>query len=122
MLFAILAACDSKKTEETATTIPPTANQTAPTAIETQAVPPSEAVVTIQNFAFNPDSLTISVGTTVRFVNEDSTTHTVTADDGAFDAGRLSNGQEFTFTFEQAGTYAYHCNIHRSMTGTIIVQ
>jgi plastocyanin len=77
-------------------------------------------VLVNQNFAFS-GLLTIPGGTTFTSLTRIDYAH-VTADDGAFDAGRLSNGQEFTFTFEQAGTYAYHCNIHRSMTGTITVQ
>jgi ribose transport system substrate-binding protein len=92
-----------------------------------QAAAPSEVVVTIQNFAFDPTPLTIPVGTTVRFVNKDSTAHSVTADDGSFDSGTLANGQEFTFKFDTAGTYPYYCKFHggkggQGMSGTITVQ
>ena len=93
----------------------------------TQTTAPSEVVVTIQNFAFDPQSLTIPVGTTVRFVNKDSAEHTVTADDGSFDSGTLSSGQEFTFKFDKAGTYPYYCKFHggkggQGMSGTITVK
>jgi plastocyanin len=62
------------------------------------------------------------VGTTVTWTNNDSVTHTVTADAGAFDSGALSPGHTYSFTFRTSGTYSYHCSIHRSMTATIIVQ
>jgi plastocyanin len=61
------------------------------------------------------------VGTKVTWTNNDSLTHTVTADGGAF-SQVVPSGGTFSFTFTKAGTYSYHCAIHRSMTATIIVQ
>lgn len=78
--------------------------------------------VYVQNFAFNPNSLTVKVGTTVTWVNKDSTTHTVISDNGAFTSGDLSPGSNYTYTFNNTGTYPYHCSIHPSMTGTVTVQ
>jgi len=78
--------------------------------------------VTIKDFKFAPDSLTVSAGTTVTWTNQDSTQHTVTADDGSFDSGPLAQGGTFTHTFETAGTFSYHCNIHPNMKATITVQ
>ena len=80
------------------------------------------ASVSIANFSFTPATLSVSVGTTVTWTNNDSVTHTVTADQGAFDSNNLSPGNTFSFTFSQAGTYPYHCKIHPSMMGTIQVQ
>jgi plastocyanin len=77
--------------------------------------------VNIANFAFAPDSRSVRVGDSVKWTNKDGATHTVTADDGAFDSGNLAGGKSFSFTFDEAGTYAYHCNIHRRMTGTVTV-
>jgi plastocyanin len=77
--------------------------------------------VKIANFAFDPPSLTISVGTTVKWTNEDSAQHTATADDGSFDSGQLSKGQSFTFTFTKEGTFTYKCADHANMKATIIV-
>jgi plastocyanin len=74
------------------------------------------------NFAFSPATLTVKTGTKVSWTNKDTVTHTVTADQGAFNSGLLSPGNSFSFTFTQAGTYSYHCNIHHSMMATIIVQ
>ncbi len=125
LLIVVLVACSSKSKTKTAS---PTA--TAPAAPEatlvpgatpaptTQASNSSEVVVTIQNFAFSPNPLTIQVGTTVRFVNNDSAAHTATADDGSFDSGTLDNGQEFTFKFDKAGTYPYYCKFHGGKGGT----
>src|SRR5215212_5397318 len=77
--------------------------------------------VSIKDVAFNPSNTTIAPGTTVTWVNNDQTAHTVTANDGAFDSGTLQPGQSYSFAFDKAGTYAYHCNIHPDMTATITV-
>ena len=78
--------------------------------------------VTIQDFKFSPNTLTVPVGTTVTWTNADSTQHTVTADDGSFDSGPLDPGATFSQTFTTAGTFTYHCNIHSNMTATVTVQ
>jgi plastocyanin len=57
----------------------------------------------------------------VTWSNEDSVGHTVTANGGAFGSGTIAPGTSFTRTFATAGTFAYHCSIHPSMTGTITV-
>jgi plastocyanin len=77
---------------------------------------------TIVDFGFQPSPLTIRAGTTVTWTNTGSAPHTATADDGSFDSGTLSSGSTFSQPFTKAGTYAYHCKIHSSMTGTVIVQ
>ena len=78
--------------------------------------------MSIASFSFQPAALTVSVGTTVTWTNNDSASHTVTADDGSFKSGTLGKGETFSQTFATAGTFAYHCAIHSSMTGTITVQ
>ncbi|HEY5436023.1 MAG TPA: plastocyanin/azurin family copper-binding protein [Candidatus Limnocylindrales bacterium] len=77
--------------------------------------------MSIANFAFAPASVTVAVGTTVTWTNTDSAGHTVTADDGSFKSDKLGTGTTFSQTFTKAGTFAYHCSIHSSMTGTITV-
>jgi plastocyanin len=77
--------------------------------------------ITIQNFAFAPATITVPVGTKVTWTNMDSATHTVTSDTGAFDSKNLANGASFSFTFTQAGSYAYHCAIHARMVASIVV-
>jgi plastocyanin len=81
-----------------------------------------ENLVSIVDFNFQPSSITVSVGTTVTWHNMGSVTHTVTSTSGLFNSGNISPGGTFPFTFENAGTYTYHCSIHTSMTGTVIVQ
>jgi plastocyanin len=77
--------------------------------------------VAIVDFAFNPTSVTVKAGTTVNWMNNGSTTHTVTADDGSFDSGNLNGGASFSHTFASAGTFSYHCSIHSSMKATVTV-
>lgn len=79
--------------------------------------------VTIQNFAFTPQTITVAKGTTVRWTNNDSAAHTVTETDGKTgpDSPSLEQGASYSFTYQQAGTYQYHCAFHASMTGTVVV-
>ena len=77
--------------------------------------------VTIVNMAFQPAALIIAAGDTVVFANQDNAPHTATDDAGAFDTGRLAKGSSASLTFPSSGTFAYHCDIHRRMTGTITV-
>ena len=78
--------------------------------------------VTIADFAFDPGDLTVSVGDTVTWTNDDDTEHTVTSDDDAFDSGDIAGGDTFEQTFDEAGEFAYHCSIHSQMSGTLTVE
>ncbi|MDB5170423.1 MAG: plastocyanin [Candidatus Saccharibacteria bacterium] len=83
----------------------------------------STSNVTIQNSAYSPTSVTVEKGTTVTWTNRDSTPHTVTADSGSGpNSGQLKNGQSYSYTFAQAGTFAYHCTLHPQMKATAIVK
>src|SRR5436190_23659837 len=97
--------------------------QTCALPISTTQPPPqpAEAALTIQGFAFSPNPLNIHPGTKVTATNKDGTNHTWTSDTGAWNSGSLSQNQSFSFTFNQAGTFTYHCSIHASMTGTVNV-
>ena len=77
--------------------------------------------VTIQGLTFNPATVTISVGDTVTWINQDSVTHTSTSDTAVWDSGLLSQEMSFSFTFTTAGTFAYHCTVHTFMHGSITV-
>jgi plastocyanin len=83
------------------------------------AAAPSIAEVSITNFAFMPESTTVKKDATVTWTNEDSAAHTVVS--SVFDSPSLGKGQTFSHTFDTAGTYSYHCSIHPSMQGTVIV-
>jgi len=82
----------------------------------------STVSVSIQNFSFSPNSITVVVGVnnTVIWTNHDSVTHVVTADDSSF-SQTLSPGESYTHTFTTAGETAYHCSIHTSMKGSVKV-
>ena len=88
----------------------------------TSSQPVSGNSINIVNFTFNPGTLTVNVGTTVTWTNNDSTTHRPVSDSGVFDGGNLAPNSIFSFTFNTAGTFPYHCSIHPSMTGTVIVK
>ena len=77
--------------------------------------------VTMANFAFSPATLNVPVGTTVTWTNNDGTTHTVTSDTGVFNSGDISPNATFSYTFNNTGTFTYHCSIHPYMQGTVIV-
>ncbi len=72
--------------------------------------------VAIEGFAFTPASFQVKPGDTVIFVNADSAPHTATADDGAFDTGRIDPGQSAEVTIP-AGSHPYHCQFHPGMKG-----
>lgn len=80
--------------------------------------------VRIVDFAFNPKTITVPVGTTVRWTNTGNAPHTVTSTNSprAFDSGTLNPGDSFEFTFNTPGQFPYFCSIHPSMTGMVIVQ
>ena len=77
--------------------------------------------VTIQSYTFTPADISIKVGDTVTWTNLDTVAHNVVADDSSWSSGQLNKGDKFSFTFSQAGTYAYHCGVHPNMTGKVIV-
>lgn len=83
---------------------------------------PATVAVSIENYAFQPDPLTIAVGTTVRWTNRDEVLHTVVSNDKLFSSPELQANQHFEFTFKKAGTFAYFCTLHPEMKGKVIVQ
>jgi plastocyanin len=121
---AILAACGGSKATNTpvpATTAPPAAPAASSSAAPASA-PAGANSVSIASFAFAPPSITVAPGQTVTWTNKDTTTHTVTEDKGAWDSKNLAAGATFQQKFDQAGTFTYHCNIHSSMKGTVVVK
>jgi plastocyanin len=80
------------------------------------------AQVVLKNLAFDPATVTIKAGESVTWTNQDAMNHTVVADKGEFKSSDLGQGATFTFKFDKAGTYAYHCSIHPSMKATVVVQ
>jgi len=123
-----LAACgsDDSSTETTTTTTSEGAAGTPSEGGSTNAPARSgEAVrsakVEIADFAYAPATVTIQAGGKVIWLNRDSTEHTATLDDGSFSTGNLAEGKLRSESFKTAGTYAYHCEIHPEMKGTVEV-
>ncbi len=82
-----------------------------------------EERIEMAELAFTPDTLTVASGATVVWANADETlSHTSTSDDDLWSSGNLAVGDEFSHTFDEAGTFAYFCEIHPTMRGTIVVE
>lgn len=81
-----------------------------------------ETGVAIDNFSFSPATVTVAVGTTVRWTNRDDIPHTVVSEDKTFKSKALDTDDQFTYTFTKAGTYSYFCSLHPKMTGKVVVQ
>jgi plastocyanin len=114
VLAAVAVACGS--------TSPTTTAGVSTTGGVSTTAGQSEAQVTIKGFAFDPATVTIKVGESMVWTNEDSANHTVVGDRGEFQSGDLAKGDTFAFAFATAGTYSYHCGVHPGMKGTVIVQ
>jgi plastocyanin len=115
----VVTGCGSSSSSTATTTAATTAATTPVTTAVTTAT--GAASVTIQQIAFHPSTLNVKTGDTVTWhFNDNGVLHTVTADDGSFDSGQHGSG-EFTHTFDHAGTFKYHCSIHATMTGSIVV-
>jgi plastocyanin len=104
--LAILVSCSKGSSMNSGNNNPPVATNT----------------VNIVNMAFAPGVITVSAGTTVTWTNNDNMAHTVTADDNSFDSGSIGMGSTFSKIFSTPGTYPYHCIIHSTMNGTVVVK
>ncbi len=113
----IVAACSgASATPSAALTAAPSAEPSA-----SSGGSGGEEAVTIKGFTFAPAALSVKVGTTVTWTNQDGATHTVTFDVGDDTSGDLGNGGTYSETFATAGTFPYHCAIHPSMKATVTV-
>lgn len=102
---------------------PPTTNTTPTPSTDTQS---GAAAITIDNFSFDPKSLTVKKGTTVTWKNNDSVNHTVTPDAGDVTedfkgSESLATGDTYSVTFNATGTYSYHCTPHPQMKASVTV-
>ncbi|HHC09150.1 MAG TPA: hypothetical protein ENK55_10610 [Actinobacteria bacterium] len=111
-----LAAC-SGGSEPTTTAGSPTSEATStPSAGE-------GTTISIEDFAFHPADLTVPVGTTIEWRNDEGgVAHTATSDEGTWDSGTLQPGDTYALTLDTPGTFTYFCSIHPSMTGSITVE
>jgi amicyanin len=78
--------------------------------------------VAIDNFTFNPQTLTVKAGTTVTWTNKDDIPHAIAAVGKQFKSRVMDTDNNYSFTFTTPGTYAYFCSLHPHMTGTIVVE
>ena len=94
----------------------------SPTAPTSPTVLPN--TVQMSGSAFSPASITVTVGTTITWKNNDGYAHTATSDTGVWDTGNIAAGASATTTFNTPGTFPYHCTYHvaMGMKGTVIVK
>lgn len=126
LVYYFLFAGKGEYNYDTSNTASETQPQTQDTSLQNNAATgepaiPQSTSVTISNFAFSPKQISVKVGTTVTWTNEDSVAHTVTSDDGFFESGTLNTGDTYSYVFSTPGTYSYYCRPHPSMTATIVV-
>lgn len=127
-----LAACGDSGSDSTATdaeTAPPASAETTETTqgdtTESEAAPSGEAKksekVDIIEFTYQPDPVMVQTGGKVIWQNQDAAPHTATADDESWDTGTIEKGKIGSETFKETGTFAYFCEIHPDMRGTVEV-
>jgi plastocyanin len=79
--------------------------------------------VSIDNFTFTPQTLTVKAGTEVTWTNRDDIPHGIASENNAFAKSKaLDTDDSYSFTFAAPGTYKYFCYVHPHMTGTIVVE
>jgi plastocyanin len=125
-LLAIAASCGGSSVTDTGNPPPP------------PPPPPGGSNISVKEYSFSPESVTVKVGAAVRWINDGTMAHHVKSDDNVWDAGNLAPptgdggtyggtaGQSYQYTFTQAGTYKYHCENHPpsaypNFTGVIVV-
>jgi len=98
------------------------ANGTPVKHIKATHTPPAPDSISITAKGFNPDPMTVKVGSAVTWANASKNPESVTSDTaGQFDSGLIKNGAVFTYTFSTAGTFTYHSNATTTLKGTIVV-
>jgi plastocyanin len=80
-----------------------------------------EAHLAIDNFTFNPATVTVRIGTTIVWENDDDIPHSIVESTGKFHSAALDTEDKFSFTFNQTGTFEYFCGLHPHMTGKVVV-
>ncbi|CAG0948439.1 plastocyanin [Methanosarcinales archaeon] len=114
VIFVLISGCTTTTTTRPAE---PTPGPTTPAQTST------EQQVNIKDFNFVPATAEVPMGTTVTWVNDDNTPHTVTSVSGSFDSGIIGPGETYSYLFDQAGTFEYSCTNHPTMPhGKVIVR
>jgi len=126
--LGVVSAADLRSAETAVEELVPLAERAQREGIETVlADAPALVIVVLDEFAFNPQRVSIQKGTTVVWINQEPEVHTVTADDEKFDSGDLDRGAVFSFAFQEGGRFPYYCIFHGDrggvdMAGTIVVE
>jgi plastocyanin len=97
------------------------------TSSQTDTQVDNEVQIEMKNIRFDPDMITVKAGTKITWVNSDSIPHTVTSgkrdnESGLFDSGNINSGGNFSYTFNEKGTFDYFCKIHPGMKGAVVVE
>lgn len=85
----------------------------------------NEVTVEIKNHKYNPETITIKKGTTVTWTNQDSVKHDIAPDEESpnfVGSELLAKGEGYSYTFNEPGTYEYHCTPHPFMTAKVVVE
>jgi plastocyanin len=122
LMVGLSAAISCGTSSQTISTTPGTDTQVKPPPGETAGPDFKPAAVEIKDFAFSPATLEVAVGTTVTWTNKDSVSHTIVSQTNIFQSGTMSEGDTFSYTFKDKGSFDYHCGIHPSMKGTVTVK
>lgn len=117
ILLTFAIACSSGSSSPGAPTPIPSPTPSGPSS--SVSIPIGASFLTTT--AFSPDVADVQVGTTITWTNSDSTAHTSTSDGAGWNSGTVEPGGRFSFTFQNAGTFSYHCTIHPGMIGTVSV-
>jgi plastocyanin len=98
-----------------------------PVTIEVE-IPSGAGIQNLEQIYFDPKDITVSIGTTVKWINKDDTIHTVTSGtpeadpSGIFDSSIINPGASFEYTFDSAGIFDYYCIVHPWMTGSVTTE
>jgi plastocyanin len=127
ILIAVSGCTQSSTPVQPTATVPASQQTTQQLTVTTIPVPQATTSVSgntirIKNFAFDPANITVKVGSTVRWVNQDSVPHNIQFTDPHFSSVLLASSQSGSQKFDQPGVYDYICSIHPDMHGTVFVE
>ena len=119
----VALSSNSKPKTETTTSMNMDHSTSTKPKSSTTTEPTATSSVAIKDFAFEPASITVKVGTLVTWTNQDSVAHTVTSDEGVKGPSSelIEKGKTYSFMYTKAGTYTYFCTPHPYMKGTVTV-
>lgn len=120
LLMSAIACGDSSPPAAPSPTPAPAPSPPPPGPASTVSIPMNAAA--LGDRAYVPRDLTVTAGTRVTWTNTDSVAHTSTSNANGWNSGVIAPNGQFSFTFQTAGSFPYHCAIHPGMVGTIVVQ